>query len=79
MIPGDAQRLLEDPAFVEVWNHMEKSIIRAMKRSKMTDLDTHHELVLSLQVMENFQKVLQSWAEGDNIEEFNTKLAKAVW
>lgn len=78
ILPGDAQRLLNDPTFVSVWDNMEESIVLAMKRAKMGDLDTHHELVLSLQVVENIRKMLSNIASGDVVKEFNAKMSKSA-
>jgi len=78
MIAEDAQRLLNDPAFKEVLTHMETQIIRQMKRSPLANLDTHHELVLYLQLLESMKAVLGKLAQGQSVSDFNAKMAKSV-
>lgn len=76
--PEDYKQLLESPAFNAVWEHVENSLVRGMKNSAMGDLDTHHELVLCLQIAENFRKILGSMYSEDSVREFNAKMIKSV-
>lgn len=78
MISQEAQNILSSSAFNEVMDYMEDKIIQRMKTSAYQDLDTHHELVLSLQVMENVRKVLEKLAHEGQVAEFNTKMMKSV-
>lgn len=73
-----AKRLLANHDFIEVMKHVEDAIITGMKTSAMMDLDTHHELVLSLQLVENLKRVLENAAQGDMVDSYNTKMLRSV-
>lgn len=47
----DADRLFNDPLFQRVLGGIESNIIENMRRVPMTDVDTQHQLVLSLQLL----------------------------
>lgn len=74
----DAKRLLEDEIFQAVLARMEESIVSGMKRSLMGDLDTHHQFVLSLQLLENMKNILKTIASGESVKQFNTKMSQSV-
>lgn len=60
----EAARLMNEPMVQEAFNLIESDIHSAMRRSAIGDRDTHHELVLSLQMLgrirNHFQSVLET-------------------
>ncbi len=52
----DANRILGDPVFQKAFAGIESALIERMKSVPMADIDTQHELILSLQLLGNLKK-----------------------
>ena len=47
---NEAQRLMSDPMLIEAFETIERGIVGAMKQAKLGDTQTHHELIVMLQL-----------------------------
>lgn len=52
----DAERLLNDPVFQKAFNKIESSIIEKMKRVEISNHETQHELILTLQLLGSLKR-----------------------
>lgn len=52
----EAQRLLDNPLFKKAFDNIESGLIDRMRFVPMADIDTQHELVLSLQLLNQIKK-----------------------
>ena len=60
----DADRILNDPLFKGAFDRIESNLFAKMRAVPMHDIDTQHELILTLQLLGNlkgqFETALQS-------------------
>lgn len=52
----DARRILDDPVFQKAFRDIESTLIERMKAVPLGDIDTQHELVVTLQLLGNLKK-----------------------
>lgn len=52
----DAERILNDPLIQKAFINIESGIIGKMRIVPMGDIDTQHELVLTLQLLDRFKR-----------------------
>ena len=53
---NDAKRILGDPVFTKAFRDIESTLIERMKSVPLGDIDTQHELVVTLQLLGNLKK-----------------------
>lgn len=56
----EAAQLLEHPLFKRAFDAIESSLIEKIRLVAMADIDTQHELVLSLQLLGNVRKQIET-------------------
>lgn len=75
----DAKRILGDPVFQKAFRDIESTLIERMRSVPMADIDTQHELVLSLQLLGNLKKQFQTAIDTGKMAEIQKEsLAKKV-
>jgi hypothetical protein len=65
----DADRILNDPLFVEAFRTLEERLFENMRRVSMADIETQHELVLTLQLMDKFRKQFSELVQTGKLAE----------
>ncbi len=65
----DADRILNDPLFVEAFRTLEERLFENMRRVPMADIETQHELVLTLQLMDKFRKQFSELVQTGKLAE----------
>lgn len=68
----DAQRLLENPAYVMAWDEVESYYIDRIKQNPLEDV----EATIALSVIDRVKSAVESAAMDMRIEEHNKDLAK---
>jgi hypothetical protein len=58
----EAERLLENPIYVEAVTKVRNGILTAMQDSALGDESTHHRLVIALQLLSQIEKQIQDVA-----------------
>lgn len=64
-----AERLLSEPLIQEAFSAVESSLVDAMRRAAVGDVDTHHNLVLSLQLLGQVERQFKNWISDGKLEE----------
>lgn len=59
---GEAERLLENPLFIESISTVRQGIIDSMNASAFGDESTHHNLVIALQLLNQIEKHIKDVA-----------------
>ena len=54
---NDAQRIMEEPLVKEAFDRIESGLIESMKLCPMSDRDTQHELILTMQLAHKFKAI----------------------
>jgi hypothetical protein len=67
-----AKQILDDPLVKEAFESVEAAIILAMKRSEVGDTSTHHNLTLSLQLLEQVHRQFTKWIIDGKVESFKS-------
>lgn len=75
-----AQMLLGNPLFQEAFTELESSLIEKMAMVPMGDIETQHELVLTLQLLRKLKKHFTTIVETGKMAEIQkeTMLAKVA-
>lgn len=75
----EAQQFLESPLFKLAIDGIESDLIDKMKQVAMADIDTQHELILSLQVLGNIRRRITTIVQTGKMAEIQkeTLLDKA--
>lgn len=63
-----ANRLLEDPVFLEAMRDIRENIVRLIESTAMGDVDTQHELALSLTLLKRIPAQFRQYADALVIE-----------
>ena len=64
MIRGEeAERLLDNPLFIESIDKVRQGIISSMEQSALGDESTHNRLVIALQLLNKIEKNIKEVAE----------------
>lgn len=64
-----AERLLADPLFKGAVAAVEQKLVDAIKQSPVGDVDTHHNLALSLQLLGQIDRQLRNWVADGQLEQ----------
>jgi len=64
----NAQRLLDDPLISEAFHEVERGILDAMRKSAVGDVDTHHTLAISLQLLGQVEQRFRNWVRDGELE-----------
>jgi hypothetical protein len=74
-----AGKILDDPQFVAAFDAIEASLIGKMRQVPMADINTQHELVLSLQLLGNIKRHFESIIQTGKMAEIQKEsLAQKV-
>ena len=73
---GDAERLLENPIFKDSFVTVRENIVNSMARSPLGDTQTHHNLVIALQVLDQIEKALKDVINTGKMAELQIKEKK---
>lgn len=63
-----AKQLLEDPVFRAVLNDQRETLVRQLEDTAMSDMDTQHEVALTLQLLKQIPLRLQRYVSDIEIE-----------
>lgn len=63
----DAERLINNPLYIEAFDSVRQGILTAMRDSAFGDERTHHNLVIALQVLEKIDKHLTDVMKTGNM------------
>lgn len=63
-----AERLLNDPLVKDAFREVENGLVAALKHSPVGDVDTHHNLALSLQLLANVERQFRNWIATGQLE-----------
>ena len=76
----DAQRLLDDPIFQKAFQHIESTLIERMKTVEISNVETQHELILSLQLLGSLKTQFKTAIDSGKMAEMTLaqSLAKKV-
>lgn len=69
----EAERILNDPLVIEALDKIDNGLISAMKQSAIGDKETHHQLVIALQVADKFKKNLKEVIDTGKLESVTLK------
>lgn len=64
-----AKSLLEDVIFKEVQSEIKADIVKKLEEVPVGDIDSQHELVLSLQMLKAHRTRLERWIDDAKIEQ----------
>lgn len=63
-----AEQLQTNPIFKAVFSDIRESLVRRGESSAIGDIDTHHEVILSLQVLKQIQAQLQRYVDDNLVD-----------
>lgn len=63
-----AKQLLSNPVFKAALHDIREGLVRGLESAQMSDVDTHHEAALSLQLLKRLQTQLQRYIDDAKIE-----------
>ncbi len=72
----DAQRLLDDPVFQKAFHQIESTLIERMKTVEIANVETQHELILSLQLLGSLKSQFKTAIDSGKLAEMS--LAQSV-
>ena len=80
----DADRLLNDPVFQLAFNRIESGLIERMRAVPMGDIDTQHELILTLQLLGSLKNQFKTAVDSGKMAEISkaqelAQRAKKLW
>ena len=73
-----AKQLLENPVFRDVIGELEKRLIARAVDSAIGDTQTHHEVVLSLQLLRQIPRNIEAFAQELVIDKHRIKHQKFI-
>jgi hypothetical protein len=65
----DADRILSDPVFKAAMQGIENNLIERMRQVPMADIDTQHELILTLQLLGNLRQSFTAMIQSGKMAE----------
>lgn len=64
-----ARQLLESPVFKAAFADVRDDLIRSIETCGFMDVDTQHELTISLQLLNRLKKKLERWVDDGKMEQ----------
>ena len=68
-----AKQLLADPVLKEAFHSIRESLVSKVEASGLDDVDTHHEVALSLQLLKRLNTTLQRFIQEQTVLEHRNK------
>ena len=65
----EAARVLDEPLLKAAFADVERGLVSAMRMAKVSDRDTHHELVLSLQILGRIKGAIEYHVQTGKLAE----------
>lgn len=69
----EARRMLENPVYVEAVGSVRKGLIDTMGASALGDKETHHRLVIALQLLNQIERSIQRTAETGKLAQIEVE------
>lgn len=63
-----AKQILDDELIKEAFRAVEAGLVNALKTSPIGDVDTHHTIALSLQLLGNVERQFRTWISDGQLE-----------
>lgn len=63
-----AKQILDDELIKEAFRAVEAGLVSALKTSPIGDVDTHHTIALSLQLLGNVERQFRTWISDGQLE-----------
>jgi len=73
----DAQRLLDDPVFKKAFNQLESAVIDKLRHVEISNIETQHELVLTLQLLGSLKGQFKTAIESGKMAEIQKEQSLA--
>lgn len=73
-----ARQLLDDELIKEAFRAVEAGLVGALKASPIGDVDTHHTIALSLQLLGNVERQFHKWISDGAVEVAREKERKRL-
>lgn len=70
---AEAERLLENPLLIECFEKIQDGIIQAMNGSALGDSETHHRLVIAMQLKNQLERQLKDIATTGKMAKLQVK------
>ncbi len=63
-----ARRILEDQVFAQAWTDMRESLVRRLEVCQAQDVETQHEIAVSLQLLKQVRGQLEKYISAGQFE-----------
>ena len=67
------KQLLDDPVVRAVFTDLREQLVAGLEQTAMSDLDTQHEIALTLQLLRKFRGMLEKYAQEIAVDKAKTK------
>jgi hypothetical protein len=74
-----AERLLSEPLIKEAFRAVEQRLVDVLKGSPIGDVDTHHNIALSLQLLGQIERQFRNWVAEGQLEQSRSSSLKPAW
>lgn len=76
---SDAQILLSNPLLKGAFDAVRDKLVTAAENAGMNDVETQHNIVLSLQLLKQIKAQIESYVNDGRIEEFKLKQKRGLF
>ncbi len=64
----EAEQLLANPLLNEAFKGIREALIQQLEATSIGDIDTQHEITLTLQLIKNVKRYLENWVRDGQLE-----------
>jgi hypothetical protein len=64
----EAEQLLANPLLKEAFAGVKAALVASLEDVPIGDIDTHHQIALSLQALKTVRRYLENWVQGGRLE-----------
>ena len=70
-----ARHLLQNPTLKAALEEIRQGLVKGIEESAMSDVDTHHEAAISLQLLKRLKQQLERYIDAQTIDQHKQKQA----
>lgn len=75
----NAKRLLEDPTLQKAFVGVRDALVAKLEDSAIGEVDLHHEIALSLQLLRAIKRQLTNWVDAGVLEREKAKSRNSIF